>query len=202
MDVRTLPIEVWTVIIKKIDVKSLFLLSCVSPFFLTLTSSDDFWERFFTAKERKKKLEAETWKQFYLRITKQGIKFRPTIYQNIRKRTPQEEYATIIALVGSNRMRVSCFDSVVRMCTIPSKFLIEKSDSRKRMAKNKVDLGLVLRAGDLVLITKFDHNKNKEGELVHRYDDNEAQLIRSLPEFKKRVPDKVVEKGAIDLDNL
>ena len=84
--------------------------------------------------------------------------------QQVRARIPRdkEQLGIILANMGSNKMRVRCQDTKIRLCRIPGKL-------RKR---------IWIRANDIVLIIPWDIQGDERGDIVWRYRPAESESLR------------------------
>ena len=84
----------------------------------------------------------------------------------IKPRMPDEEFEVLgIAekLLGNDRIMVRCLDGLTRLCRIRGKM------------KRKV----WIRLNDIVLVSPWDFQSDKRGDITYRYKRNQADWLRN-----------------------
>lgn len=79
---------------------------------------------------------------------------------------PDQEYAQVIALLGSSRLRVQCADGIERLCTIRGKLV----------RRAWVSVGSIV----LVSLREFEDGKC---DMIHKYSDDEGRRLRAFDEL-------------------
>ena len=81
-----------------------------------------------------------------------------------RFRFPRENeiFGTVDAMLGTNKLRVKCSDNKIRICRIPGKL-------RKK---------IWIIQGDIVLLTPWEIQSDKRGDIIWRYTATEANILR------------------------
>ncbi len=83
----------------------------------------------------------------------------------IERRLPNNEYEVLgraEKLLGYDRILVKCLDGLTRLCRIKGKM--------KRRAW--------IRVGDIVIVSPWDFQSDKRGDIVYRYRPNQLDWLR------------------------
>jgi translation initiation factor 1A len=92
----------------------------------------------------------------------------------IRPRLPNRNYEVLgIAekLLGYDRILVRCFDGFTRLCRI----------------RGKMKRRVWIRVNDIVIVTPWDFQTDKRGDITYRYRRNQAEWLRTH-DYLKAVP--------------
>jgi len=93
-------------------------------------------------------------------------KFEPTPEEvelsKIRIPRQGEVFGSVEAMLGGDRVRVTCDDGNIRICRIPGRL-------RKR---------IWIRVGDLVLIEPWKVQTNERGDVIFRYSSTQANWLK------------------------
>ena len=84
----------------------------------------------------------------------------------IRPRMPDEEFEVLgIAerLLGNDRIMVRCLDGFTRLCRI----------------KGKMKRRSWIRINDIVIVSPWDFQSDKRGDITYRYQRNQADWLRN-----------------------
>lgn len=80
----------------------------------------------------------------------------------VRKPRHNEVLGIVDAMLGTNKLRVVCQDDKIRLCRIPGRM-------RKRVW---------IREGNVVLVKPWDIQGDKNGDIVFRYTNTQANWLR------------------------
>ena len=84
----------------------------------------------------------------------------------IKPRMPDEEFEVLgIAerLMGNDRIMVRCLDGFTRLCRI----------------KGKMKRRVWIRVNDIVIVSPWDFQSDKRGDITYRYQRNQADWLRN-----------------------
>lgn len=88
---------------------------------------------------------------------------------DIRMPNDDEMFGIVKQRLGGSRMKVVCLDGNTRTCRVPGRL--------KRY--------LWVREGDIVLVEPWDLSNETKGDVVHKYQKNEADYLRKKGYLKK-----------------
>lgn len=87
---------------------------------------------------------------------------REVDYGNIKLPVANDVLGVAIQMLGNDRIRVKCQDGFIRLCRI----------------RGKMKRRFWIRAGDIVLVSPWEFQSDKRGDIYWRYRRNEAEWLR------------------------
>jgi len=75
---------------------------------------------------------------------------------------PGDVYGVVVRLLGYDRALVKCQDGHERLCRI----------------RGKLKRRIWIRPGDVVLVSPWDFQRDKRGDIIWRYTKNQAEWLR------------------------
>jgi len=75
---------------------------------------------------------------------------------------PGDVYGVVVKLLGYDRALVKCQDGHERLCRI----------------RGKLKRRIWIRPGDVVLVSPWDFQRDKRGDIIWRYTKNQAEWLR------------------------
>ena len=82
--------------------------------------------------------------------------------ENMMEPGPGDVYGVVVKLLGYDRALVKCQDGHERLCRI----------------RGKLKRRIWIRPGDVVLVSPWDFQRDKRGDIIWRYTKNQAEWLR------------------------
>ena len=82
--------------------------------------------------------------------------------ENMMEPGPGDVYGVVVKLLGYDRALVKCQDGHERLCRI----------------RGKLKRRIWIKPGDVVLVSPWDFQREKRGDIIWRYTKNQAEWLR------------------------